>query len=232
MNTELAEFLASERCPEGTMILPELYGFLFAVSCSPEPISPSEWLPLVFSAGDPNYLDESEVDKVIGAIFDAYEEVNEAVLSGKPTLPDWCQLAEQPIENFGEEHPVNHWCVGFLSGHDWLHNVWEKHVSSEESDELAACLMTLSFFSSRKLAEDFCAEASTGSTVLVENLAESMADYFISAMASYASIGRMIGEALHQVAHAPYEREAPKVGRNEPCPCGSGKKYKKCCGLN
>jgi preprotein translocase subunit SecA len=24
--------------------------------------------------------------------------------------------------------------------------------------------------------------------------------------------------------------EQPKVGRNEPCPCGSGKKYKKCCG--
>ena len=27
-----------------------------------------------------------------------------------------------------------------------------------------------------------------------------------------------------------YRREAPKVGRNEPCPCGSGKKFKKCCG--
>lgn len=27
----------------------------------------------------------------------------------------------------------------------------------------------------------------------------------------------------------PFRREAPKVGRNEPCPCGSGKKYKKCC---
>ena len=25
-------------------------------------------------------------------------------------------------------------------------------------------------------------------------------------------------------------RDAPKVGRNDPCPCGSGKKYKKCCG--
>jgi SEC-C motif-containing protein len=24
-------------------------------------------------------------------------------------------------------------------------------------------------------------------------------------------------------------RDAPKVGRNDPCPCGSGKKYKKCC---
>ena len=29
----------------------------------------------------------------------------------------------------------------------------------------------------------------------------------------------------------PIEREAPKVGRNDPCPCGSGKKYKKCCGV-
>ncbi len=27
-----------------------------------------------------------------------------------------------------------------------------------------------------------------------------------------------------------YIREAPKIGRNEPCSCGSGKKYKKCCG--
>lgn len=27
-----------------------------------------------------------------------------------------------------------------------------------------------------------------------------------------------------------YEREGQKIGRNDPCPCGSGKKYKKCCG--
>ena len=30
----------------------------------------------------------------------------------------------------------------------------------------------------------------------------------------------------------PKKREVAKVGRNEPCPCGSGKKYKKCCGTN
>ena len=28
----------------------------------------------------------------------------------------------------------------------------------------------------------------------------------------------------------PAKRSEPKVGRNAPCPCGSGKKYKKCCG--
>lgn len=35
--------------------------------------------------------------------------------------------------------------------------------------------------------------------------------------------GELVGEK-------PVVREAPKVGRNDPCPCGSGKKYKKCCG--
>ena len=43
----------------------------------------------------------------------------------------------------------------------------------------------------------------------------------------------------HDDAHAhdhgpppePLRRAAPKVGRNEPCPCGSSKKFKKCCGL-
>ena len=37
------------------------------------------------------------------------------------------------------------------------------------------------------------------------------------------------GEAHHH-HHARPETVAPKVGRNDPCPCGSGKKYKKCCG--
>lgn len=33
-----------------------------------------------------------------------------------------------------------------------------------------------------------------------------------------------------QLAGPPVKREGPKVGRNDPCSCGSGKKFKKCCG--
>ncbi|MBR6708245.1 MAG: SEC-C domain-containing protein, partial [Clostridia bacterium] len=33
-------------------------------------------------------------------------------------------------------------------------------------------------------------------------------------------------------AGTPIVRQTPKVGRNDPCPCGSGKKYKKCCGAS
>ena len=37
------------------------------------------------------------------------------------------------------------------------------------------------------------------------------------------------GSTLPQFSGASFERESPKVGRNEPCPCGSGRKFKKCC---
>jgi preprotein translocase subunit SecA len=41
----------------------------------------------------------------------------------------------------------------------------------------------------------------------------------------------VVDEAIEKVT-MPIKREVPKVGRNEPCPCGSGKKYKNCCGKN
>lgn len=35
-----------------------------------------------------------------------------------------------------------------------------------------------------------------------------------------------------RMLNRPFRREQPKIGRNDPCHCGSGKKYKKCCGQN
>jgi preprotein translocase subunit SecA len=41
----------------------------------------------------------------------------------------------------------------------------------------------------------------------------------------------VVSEAI-EAAAAPVRRDAPRVGRNEPCPCGSDKKFKQCCGKN
>ena len=40
------------------------------------------------------------------------------------------------------------------------------------------------------------------------------------------------GEKMKVEEHKPVVNDGPKVGRNDPCPCGSGKKYKNCCGKN
>ncbi len=47
-----------------------------------------------------------------------------------------------------------------------------------------------------------------------------------------AAAGKDIVEEAIEKTTAPIRRDVPKVGRNEPCPCGSGKKYKNCCGRN
>jgi SEC-C motif-containing protein len=43
--------------------------------------------------------------------------------------------------------------------------------------------------------------------------------------------GRWVYAGTVPIKGETMRREQPKVGRNDPCPCGSGKKYKKCCGV-
>jgi len=40
------------------------------------------------------------------------------------------------------------------------------------------------------------------------------------------------GHEHHRQPQAPVVRDTPKLGRNDPCGCGSGKKFKKCCGAS
>jgi len=42
--------------------------------------------------------------------------------------------------------------------------------------------------------------------------------------------GRWLYSGMEETQGQTIRRDAPKIGRNDPCPCGSGKKYKKCCG--
>jgi len=42
-------------------------------------------------------------------------------------------------------------------------------------------------------------------------------------------IDHMNGKTILDRKRQPIRRKAPKIGRNQPCPCGSGKKYKNCC---
>ncbi|GHD26015.1 preprotein translocase subunit SecA [Parahalioglobus pacificus] len=48
--------------------------------------------------------------------------------------------------------------------------------------------------------------------------------------AQASAVAEEKAEPETDAAAQPFTRQQPKVGRNEPCPCGSGKKYKQCCG--
>ena len=78
--------------------------------------------------------------------------------------------------------------------------------------------------------EAYLAE-NTGEEQSLETAAATIHGILPRVVAEYAHLGRSIATALMEhAAEVPDPTRTTKVGRNAPCPCGSGKKYKHCCG--
>ena len=226
----LQAFLEHPSRPAGTLRYHELQGFLFTVVSAPERIPPSDWLPIVFSDQEVDYASRDEAQEILGQIMVLYNTVNAAVMDAPTLLPADCPLRDDVLANFEDAAPMAQWSRGFLLGHQWLEELWKEHLPEELAEELAATLMTLTFFSSRALAEAFVAE-NTGEEQSLETAAATIHGILPRAVAQYAHMGRSIAAVLMEHdAEAPEPTRTTKVGRNAPCPCGSGKKYKRCCG--
>ena len=226
----LRAFLEHPSRPTGTLIYHELQGFLFTVISAPELVPPSEWLPIVFGDQEVDYASAEKAEAIIGQIMALYNTINAAVRDAPTLLPADCPLRDDVLANFADDAPIAQWSRGFLRGHQWLEELWEETVPEELDDELGSILMTLSFFFSRQIAEGFHGEAATGDQSF-EAMADAIHQVLPTAVAQYAHMGRSIAEVLvEHDADAPGLTDEPKVGRNDPCPCGSGMKYKRCCG--
>jgi uncharacterized protein len=224
----LRAFLEQPARPAGTLTYHELQGFLFAVVNAPELVRPSEWLPLIFNEQEARYSTLEEANTILGQIMTLYNDINAAILEERVVLPDDCRLRPQVLDNLEDSAPLARWSRGFLLGHEWLEELWNVELPGDLDEELGAVLMTLSFFSSRTLAEAFHQETAA-KTASLEEFAESILGLFPDALAEYAHFGRSVLGGVGGTA-VPAPTRVSKTGRNDPCPCGSGKKFKKCCG--
>ncbi len=230
----LKAFLCSSNRPNESLSFHELQGFLFAIASSPETIPQSEWMPVISNDEGLCFEDEREAQQVLNWIMTLYNEVNSSVLERSDTLPFGCEFKTDVFANFDEQASILRWSRGFTIGHDWLIEVWDEYIPESLDEECGANVMALSFFSSRQLAEAFYAEIdhseSSEPGKSFEQFAETIRELFPAALAGYAHLGRTIFEVtMQESAKKTQPARRTKVGRNEPCPCGSGKKYKKCC---
>lgn len=229
---QLENYLPHLNADEEPFSFYELCGFLLAVCSSPELIKPSEWLPVIL--GDDLDVPESlgEPQEVLGVIMDLYNWVNFQILTGKSPMPPQMQInTDEPFANFGAQAHVGQWCKGFYEGHEWLREVWDHFLDDELEEEISSYLMPLTFFLdenfARALYEDFARQDKS-----FAEITEYLIHLFPHAALDYANLGRTIAETLESMNEEIVETvvyDEPKVGRNDPCPCGSGKKYKKCC---
>jgi uncharacterized protein len=224
----LRAFLEHPSRPAGTLTYHELQGFLFTVVSAPELIPASEWLPIIFAGEDIDYESVEQAEAVIGQIMMLSNTINAAVRDPPTLLPADCQLRDDVLANFDDDAPIARWSRGFQRGHQWLEPLWED-LPEEMAEELDATLMALSFFSSRQMAEDFHAEDTSGDQSF-EAMADAIHRVLPPAVAQYAYMGRLIASVMPEHDWDEPERtHHAKIARNEPCPCGSGKRYKNCC---
>ena len=224
----LTRFLSSPQRPDDTFTYPQLAGFLFGLANGPELIPPSEWIPLVFNDQDALYETKDEANQVLQAMMALYNDCVRERTGGTLSLPPGCEMRPQPMDNLTTDAPLSQWAQGFGMGYDYLAEVWNEYTPDELDEDLGALLLTLSFFASLKLAEAYHQE--TKGKGSLEQLAQSVMEIFPDAMREYAHLGRSIYQARLEAGDLEQEpSRRVKIGRNDLCPCGSGKKFKKCC---
>jgi uncharacterized protein len=220
----LEQLLGDPALPEA-MQLDEAHGFLCAALSGPQPIAEEQWLSEIFGtpqAGSEDLLREaSELLRPFVAALEA------ELAAGKPPL-----LLLYPID--GEEGAAGDyfpWCQGYLQGVDAASEEWFDALGAEEdkeeSDEIRYLdeqLFPLFMLTgdaeeaARAAGEDWLSDEELDR---LELECEEKLPQAVSAIFRFWVAQRSIKTI---------RREAPKVGRNDPCPCGSGKKFKKCCG--
>lgn len=232
--TFLATFLAARARPEGTLDLQQAQGLLFAVTCAPEPVPTSDWIAAIFNGAEPGFADVDESRRLFEALVALYNEVNEGVVEGHPRLPADCAFHADLPANCTDDAPVARWAQGFVLAQDWLAEAWDAWLPEALADDFDADCQVLGFFASAEGVRADLARTRRRGDKPVEALyaveAEYAYDAFDAALTAHAEMGRK----LYRFAQAMEAQREPvrvtRTGRNEPCPCGSGRKYKKCCG--
>lgn len=226
----LQSFLdAPSRSPE-SMGYAKAAGFLFAVACAPELIQPSEWLPIII---DPDNAAETSLETkkaITGGLMSLFNEMSRQIQQADTKLPPDISFHDDAMANLESDASISQWARGFTEGYYWLEKMWSGYIPDEVEEEFGYQLTVLCFFSSRKMAVSLYADVKN-EDVTLESMADNMQRIFPDALRGTALLGNAIHEALASRGDSTHQSagRGEKVGRNDPCPCGSGKKYKKCC---
>lgn len=209
IDDETGDRIAAAGGDEGILDVSELDGFLTALVSSPDVIVPSRWLPAMWGVEEPIWQSAEELQEIFGLIV-RHQNSIAAMLLHDPQ-------AFEPM--FGEREVdgktsfiVDEWCHGYLRGVALDADAWgaaEAHIQE--------LLRPIRLWGTEEGWRSIDAMSDADQAREQNAIPES-----VRALHKYWLERRALQSA-------PARRAAPKIGRNDPCPCGSGKKYKHCC---
>lgn len=213
----LGDFLTS--CKGGkAMNLEELDGFFSALIAGPEPVMPREYNREVFGGDLSEAVEFASLDQareILNLMMRHWNTIASTLYKGEIHVPLICE------DENGDLHG-NDWARGFMRGMHMRHEGWAELVNDEKYGGSLIPMMML------------CHEQDEDPEMRPKPITPEKREHVIALMAAGLMNAyeyfRQEREGDLCVDATEIRQSSPKIGRNDPCPCGSGKKYKKCCG--
>lgn len=208
---------------EDGMLLSEFDGFCAGLIVCPAMIPPSEWLSKVWgSRGAPELDSNVALQNALDLIMGHYNQVAQSLT---PPLVEYGPVLEHDART--GETIWEMWVSGLERAMSLRPDAWEQIVESDDEDAGASVTMMLTLHGIASGDSDLPKSS-------VDNLTEKAPELITDMV---IALNRWTKAHSHPLLRdQPYGSHVPfrgsKVGRNELCPCGSGRKYKRCCGAN
>jgi uncharacterized protein len=206
---------------ERAMNLEMLDGFFAALICGPELVPPSEYLPEIWGGDMPDEAlsDRKELQRFLDLVMRHWNAVAHTLHSDDDFAP---LLFE---DDMGVARG-NDWANGFARGMGLRREDWSALFDDPAHAGVLVPILALAHEhhpdpEMRPYKEPMSAERR-------EQLIVGMAASVPAIYRYFASHRRLAARAGRE--HTTHRRPEVKIGRNELCACGSGKKFKKCCG--
>jgi len=213
---ELDNFLMSDAVGDEGMTMDALHGYMTAIAIGPEFIPLSEWLPNVWGLENdeqPNFNSDKQSERIINLIARFMNEVMITFeVAPKEFEPLFCVYELNGKEIIDGEA----WAWGFWEGMQLRADKWEVIKSSP----VAPMLRPIFLLGADEISEEDAKLIDEPAkchklSIEVEAAIPHIYQYWLPLRSSGVTTIR---------------REQVKQGRNDVCDCGSGKKYKNCCG--
>jgi uncharacterized protein len=226
-------------------------GFLTALLCCRRLIPPSAYFPVLFGGGadgpgfgQTRFRDAAQLDAFAGLWFRRWNEVAAALQAPVESLDDERALVpylidvraavaalpaaerEALTERTNEALPAfgQYWAIGFTDAVEaWLDD-WRAPRERELAQAWDDALETLYALTDDDTDPPALNPGNADGPPTVSEARWALFGEALWAVYDLYDIAREAGPPIEPI------RRAVTPGRNDPCPCGSGKKYKKCCG--
>jgi uncharacterized protein len=206
----LEQYLNEPERADSTLPLDMVQGVLAAVASGPSPVPREAWIAGIL--GESPVFASGEEEREINALLDRFAEdtarqINEA--DGFDFIL------------YGEEDDLAPWAEGYLQGVELAEPRWDEVADAEDLDNILFPFLALTG-DAKQLALESGEEwmSDEEETRMLADIRESFASHLFDVRDYF----------FRKSIPGTVRRDSPKVGRNDLCPCGSGKKYKNCHG--